>query len=47
MDMRWLLFERDGIEEVRKFGRETGWIDERWKEKRVWDKEREEEWGMS
>ena len=45
VDMKWLLFEEDGIEAVRKFGCETGWIEERWKERREWSKERREEWG--
>ena len=45
VDMKWLLFEEDGIEAVKKFGRATGWIDVRWKEKREWDNERKEEWG--
>ena len=43
MDMRWLLFGKRGTEAVRKFGRVTGWIDERWKEEREWDRERKEE----
>ena len=34
MDMKWLLFEKEEIEAVKKFGRETGWIDERWGERR-------------
>ena len=46
VDMKWLLFGKRGTEVVRKFGRVTGWIDERWKEKREWDRERKEEWGV-
>ena len=45
MLMEWLLFKKEGIEATRSFGRETGWIEERWKEWRNWDNEREEEWG--
>jgi len=45
MDMEWLLFEEEGIEVVRKFRKETGWIEERWKEWRAWENKREEEWG--
>jgi len=45
MLMEWLLFKEKGIEATRNFGRETGWIEERWKEWRKWDNEREEEWG--
>ena len=37
MKMEWLLFKEEGIKTVRKFGRETGWIEERWKEWRDWD----------
>jgi len=33
------------MEAVRKFGRETGWLDLRMKERKVWDKNRREEWG--
>lgn len=29
VDMEWLLHEEDGIEVVRKFGRETGGINKR------------------
>ena len=47
MDMRWLLFEKEGIEAVKKLGRETGWIDERWGERRRWCKERREKWGRN
>jgi len=43
--MECLLFKEKGIEAVRNFGRETGWIEERWKEWRDWDNERKEEWG--
>ena len=43
-EMKWLLFEEEGIEAVKDFGRETGWIEGRWKEKREWDRERKEEW---
>ena len=43
--MKWLLHEEEGIEAVKKFGRESGWIEERWKERRQWSKERKEEWG--
>ena len=28
IDMEWLLFEEEGIEAVKKFGRESGWIEE-------------------
>ena len=28
MNMKWLLFEEEGIEAVRKFGCKTGWIEE-------------------
>ena len=45
VDMKWLLFEEDGIEAVRKFGAETGWLEMRWRERREWSKLREEEWG--
>ena len=45
VDMKWLLFEKEGIEAVRKFGCETGWLEERWKERREWSKERKEMWG--
>ena len=45
MDMKWLLFEKEGIEAVRRFGCETGWLEERWKERREWSKERKEMWG--
>ena len=34
MEMKLLLFEEEGIEAVKDFGRETGWIEERWREKR-------------
>ena len=47
MDMKWLLFEKEGIEVVKKFGRETNWIGRRWGERREWSKERKEEWGKS
>ena len=45
VDMEWLLTSKEGVEAVRKFGCETGWIEKRWKEKREWSKERKEEWG--
>ena len=45
MDMEWLLFSKEGVEAVIKFGRETGWIEKRWGEKREWSKARREEWG--
>ena len=45
MDMKWLLFEKEGIEAVKNFGRESGWMEERWRERRRWNKERKEEWG--
>ena len=45
MNRKWLLFEEEGIEEVRKFGCETGWMEKRWRERREWSKEREEMWG--
>ena len=45
MDMRWLLFEKEGVEAVKNFGRESGWLEERWKERGKWRKERKEEWG--
>ena len=38
-----VIFGKRGTEAVTKFGRVTGWIDERWKEKREWDRERKEE----
>ena len=47
MDMKWLLFEKEGIEVVKKFGRETGWIDRRWGERRKWNQDRKEEWGRN
>ena len=34
MDMKWLLFEEEGIEAVKNFGKETGWLEERWSERR-------------
>ena len=45
MDMKWLLHEKEGIEAVTKFGRETGWMDLRKGERRNWDRSRKEEWG--
>ena len=45
VDMRWLLHERDGVEAVRKFGCEKGWIERRWGERREWSRNRKEEWG--
>lgn len=45
MDMRWLLFDKEDIEVVKKFGRETGWIGLRWRERRRWSKKRRKEWG--
>ena len=45
MDMKWLLHEEEGIEAVRKFGRETGWLDLRMRERKAWDRSRKEEWG--
>jgi len=45
IQMEWLLFKEGGIEAVRNFGRETGWIEERWKEWRDWDNKRREGWG--
>jgi len=45
VDVRWLLFEDKGIEAVRKFGAETGWLEKRWRERREWNKLRVEEWG--
>ena len=45
IDMKWLLFEEEGVEAVVRFGRESGWLEERWREKREWNRERKEEWG--
>ena len=45
MNMKGLMFEEEGIEVVRKFGCETGWIEERRGERREWSKERKEVWG--
>jgi len=45
VDVKWLLFENEGIEAVRKFGAETGWLEKRWRERREWNKLRVEEWG--
>ena len=45
MLMEWLLFKEKGVEATRNFGRETGWMEERWREWRDWDNGREEEWG--
>ena len=45
MDMKWLLFSKEGVGAVIKFGRETGWMEKRWGERREWNKERKEEWG--
>ena len=45
IDMEWLLFSEEGVEAVKNFGRETGWIGSRWGERREWSKERKEEWG--
>jgi len=47
VDMKWLLFKKGGVEAVRKFGAETGWLDLRWRERREWNKLREEEWGRA
>ena len=46
IDMKWLLFSKEGTEAIIGFGRETGWLEERWKEKRRWSKDRKEEWGI-
>jgi len=43
--MKWLLHEEEGNEVVRKFGRETGWMELRKKERRVWHRNRKEGWG--
>ena len=39
------MFDENGIEAVKKFGRESGWLEERWGERRRWSKDRKEEWG--
>ncbi|PUU74725.1 hypothetical protein B9Z19DRAFT_1156984 [Tuber borchii] len=38
LDMKWLLFGKKGVEGVKKFGRETGWMELRGKERVIWDK---------
>jgi len=41
MDMKWWLFEKSGVEAVRKFGEEMGWMNLTWGERRKWNSERE------
>ena len=43
--MAWDKYPKEGVDAVKKFGNETGWIEERWKERREWSRERKEEWG--
>jgi len=45
MNIEWLLFEEEGIEVGRGFGREMCWMEERWREWREWENGRGEEWG--
>ena len=45
MDMKWLLMEDEGIEVVKKFGKETGWLELRWRERREWNRWKRKEWG--
>ena len=47
VNMRWLLFKKDGIEAVRRFGAEMRWLEMRWRERREWNKLRDEEWGRT
>lgn len=39
------MFEEKGVEAVKDFGRKTGWIEERWREKREWLERRKTELG--
>ena len=38
--MDWLLFEEEGVEALREFGRSTGWMKLRWKERVEWSVEK-------
>jgi len=39
VDIDWLLFEEEGIEALKEFGRSTGWVKLRWGEKEEWNRE--------
>ena len=40
VDIDWLLFEEEGIKAVKEFGRNTGWMKLRMKERVEWNRER-------
>ena len=40
VDIDWLMFEEEGINALREFGKETGWMKLRWGERVEWNKDK-------